>query len=310
MNQLCKVLRVNDFNVRFYTTSTKISQKSLIGNIDISFENLTGSLKKNEYKFKQLSYQPWDFIILENLKQLITCNVNNSITIYDSTDFREIKSINSLNNLQIGPVSITNSNDSIYIADPTYDRIYQTKLDLTYVKHVSSSFDNINKCDNKSFGNPIDVYYHKSKLYICDHKNKNIKVMNDNLVYMNAHDLPYEPRQFKILNKTAIITEASRESIVHIYNLEPNFTVKRRIDNSYATSITEYSVKNQFIAFDDLRKKFCFYNEDGELVEEIDYRTDRIKFRDENNQPPSIKILVNNNQLLLSSCKSKEFLII
>jgi hypothetical protein len=300
---------VNDFNIRFAKTSMKISQ-NFIGYIVSSFENVTESLKKNEYEYIQLSHQLWDFIFLVNLKQLITCNVNNSITIYDSTDFREIKSINSLNNLQIGPVSITNSNDSIYIADPTYDRMYQTKLDLTYVKHVSSSFDNINKCDNKSFGNPIDVYYHKSKLYICDHKNKNIKVMNDNLVYMNAHDLPYEPRQFKILNKTAIITEASRESIVHIYNLEPNFTVKRRIDNSYATSITEYSVKNQFIAFDDLRKKFCFYNEDGELVEEIDYRTDRIKFRDENNQPPSIKILVNNNQLLLSSCKSKEFLII
>ena len=265
LNKLCKILRVNDFHIKFNQASNRLQQNAIIGTINLSFENLMNSLKNNEYEFKKLSHEPWDFIIIESMNQLITCNINNSITVYDSTDFREIKSIKTLNNLEIGPVSMTNSNSAIYMADPFYDRIYQTKLDLTYLKHVSSKMDNNtnnnnNKnCDNKTFGNPIDIYYHKLKLYICDHRNKSIKVMTENLVFLDAHDLPYEPRQFKIVNKTAIITQATLEPIVNIYNLEPNFTFKCQL-NCFATSITEYSVKNQFITFDDIQKKLCFFD--------------------------------------------------
>ena len=296
--------------MRFYPSSNKLQPKVLIGNCTCSYENVLNSIKNSEYEFKQLLHQPHDFIVIDTQQKLITCNLNNSISVYDLNDFKETSTVTKLNGKEIAPVSITNSESYIYMCDPSNDRIYQTDFNLNLHKQLDSNNRNNTISDSKTFGNPIYIYYHKTKVYVCDHKNKQIKVLSDTLVFLKSHDLPFEPKKIKIVNKTAVITQTYPESVISIYNLEPNFNLKQIIENSHANAIWSLKIP-QFIAFDADRKMFLFYNEDGSVAEEINYKTGRLKFKDEtNNSEANIEIFVVKNQLFMTSSKSKELLII
>ena len=256
-----------------------------------------------DYIFKELVYEPYDFTFLSSKNQILTCNFSRkSLTVYD-LNYCEIKTINKLNNFEFSPFSLTtNSKDKIFICDPSSNYVFLLDFNFNFIKKIGSKGIN----DDDKFNCPIDIYYSNSKVYVCDAKNKRIKIFNENLVYQDKYIVTYEPRQFKILKKTAVVTQISRDSPINIYSINP-FQFKIIINNFTASAI--YCLKDMFLAFDDINTKICFYNDEGQLKEEVNLKTEinkKLKFREaEDKLPESIKLSVYDNQLILTSWNSK-----
>lgn len=272
----------------------------MIGDIEFSKKEFSHGkikqlLKLNSYNSIELGVglSPLNICVLPNGKLLCSL-LFNGVALLDN-ELKILKRSKILNkNVNIWSCA-TNNKNRIYLTDLRNNQIIMTDFNLNLIKNVGS------KGDSYLQFHDLRLCYANEMVYVAELGNKRIQILNDDLDYITMHDLSYSPRDIKVINNTALIASLS-PSCIYAYNIE-GFKLKYlyRKHNGLISVINsvfyEYYPENQ--------KYYC-YNEDGQLVDEIE--TKGINGQLKENYDGSLQIF--NNSIICSSYSSQRLVII
>lgn len=234
-----------------------IGELNIVKPVVFNHEEIKQMLKSNIFETIKVNNCPYAICTLPN--GTLACSFTNfGAGIFD----KELKLIKSTHidekDVSLWSIS-TNNKDRIFFADVKNHQIIMTDLELNRIKCVGSQGDGI-----LQFSDPRVAYY-KNRIFVAEHINKRIQVLNDSLDFIKMHELDYCPRYIQVANNTALISSYS-PAFVAAYDIE-----SFQLEYEYRGHNGSLSILNSFFyeyGYDNSGKFFC-YNENGVLIEEI-----------------------------------------
>ena len=251
------VFRVSDFTIdKNFIGQIFFNYRSL-GNIkDLSILN---RLKKGEYRQTTTKVRPSDICVLSNGYILAANCKDMNLTLYDA-NIKAVKTIDKISYQTFRPISVASKGDKIFICDIGNHRIIRTDLE----------FRRNGLFGSQGFGpshlnHPHSICYYKQHLFVCDSYNNRIQKLSSRLYFEQSFILDYEPWQIKIANNIACVRALNVTSIFFYdisngMSLKYEFTGHNGIIGEIASCFYEYNSFNG---------KIYFYDEKGELYEEV-----------------------------------------
>lgn len=238
--------------------------ENLIGTLDFNMngfndcmiETLEDSLNETNYEIINISVKPFDICALPNGNLVTASYVEGNVALFDR-DLKLIKKIAKINDRDICPYSVTTNNENrIYIAEGSSNSIVMTDFELNYIKLYGCFGSNVNQ-----FNPPTGVYFSSGILYVCDHFNRRIQKLSDNLEFIGEIKLDFHPRKIKIIQNNACINTDDLGGQLLFYDLN-----KAQIITRYANGICNpFSLNNMFYEFAINKQKLYWYNTNGGL---------------------------------------------
>ena len=177
-------------------------------------------------------------------------------------DSKLLRKVDKINNVSLSKcVSIsTNNEDKIYICDYSSHSVKMVDLDFNFIKQFGTGVAG-NGLNQLKY--PYDSCFFKNFLYVCDLNNSRIVKLTENLDYVEAFYLDYEPVNIRIYNNTACILPDRNGIKFHDLN---TFALKYEYPNESGT-IAVFD-PFFFVLKRDLTKLSCF-DENGQLLKSI-----------------------------------------
>lgn len=249
-----------------FNVSNESINDSLIGNLIFRPEiyEFTDNLIEKTFTQSEIevidSYKPLDMCRLPN-EFIISANYDyNSISIYDKT-LNYIKSIHDINGSPIKPAGLaTNNVHRIYISDQHNNTVIMTDLEFNKLKCL-----NDNKNCSVELDKPFGICYESNMILVCDHGNKQIQILSENLVFLNSITLDYKPWSIKAINNTFAVISESPTGKIFFYDLN-NFSLKYSYDHGFG----QVSLVGSYFCEVVASRNFYLYDLEGKLIKVID----------------------------------------
>ena len=235
-----------------------------------------------------LKYKPHSLCILPN-GNLLTCNCT-SLTIFN----RYLKQIKFVANFNCS-YATTNDRNFIYLTNRVNNEVIKTDLDLNKLLSIGTKGSLMNQ-----FNCPEDIFYYNGKNYVCDHFNKRIQVLNEDLSFHFSFKTESYPTQIRITNNICCVVATS---FIYFYDLE-SFSLKIKYPVHGAGKM---SLIFDFYFYKNFGEKFSIFNNTAELMGEI-------------NTDDELNIFINDwsdgcvinfhNRIIISSCSQSKLIVI
>lgn len=219
---------------------------------------------------------------------LLCCN-GPSLTIF-SKHLKELKVVEQFDFEKFNCLyATTDKKKLIYLTNRDSHEVIITDLELNKLSSTGNkgSFDNQFNC-------PEDIFYYKAKIYICDHFNKRIQVLNEDLSFDSRFQVESYPSQIRITKNLCCITATSS---IYYYDLKSfNMKIKHSMHGAGRLSLLADTYFYKYLSFNGV--KFKIFNNEGQLVEDVQAVGELTNFIDD----WSDGCLVNfNGKILISS---------
>jgi hypothetical protein len=235
-----------------------------------------------------LKYKPHSLCILPN-GNLVTCN-STSLTIFDKY-LKQIKFVESTSCLY----ATTNNKNFIYLTSRVNNEVIKTDLDLNKLLVIGTKGSLMNQ-----FNCPEDIFYYNGKNYVCDHFNKRIQILNEDLTFDASFKIESYPSQIRITNSICCVVATS---CIYFYDLN-SFILKIKYPVHAAGKI---SLVFDFYFFKNFGEKFSIFNNEAELIEDIETDDDLKGFINDWSDGCVIKF---HNKIIISSCSQSKLVVI
>lgn len=273
-------------------------QSELIGHLELlkcsySHDQIKEMLKFENCEKIELEYSPYCICALPN-DSLLCSFPNYGVGLFDK-ELKLVKISNFLSNPVKEKVNIwscaSNNLDRIYLADVENHEIIMTDFQLNEIKTVGSIGDG-----GLQFYDPR-LAYSNGYIYVAEHVNKRIQVMNDEFTFISIHQIDYCPRYIQVANKTALVASFSPRCI-YAYDID-SFIVKYKYDGHNGSISVINSV---FYEYDYHNYTFYCYNDDGVFIDKIQVNN----FKNQSIQSYDGSLQVFNDALICSSHSAKK----
>ncbi len=252
----------------YFRASDLVFDRGFIGQLSYNYRSLghikdlsiLNRLKTGNYRQTNTKVRATDICTLSNGFILAANCKDLSLTIYDS-NMKAIKTIDKINYQSFRPISIAAKGDKIFICDIANHRIIRTDLEF----RRNGTFGNQGTSMNQ-LNHPNGICFYKQNLYICDSFNSRIQKVNSRLLFEQSYPLDFEPWQIKIANNIACVRGLNVTSIF-FYDLSIDWQLKFEFTGHNGII---GDIGSCFYEYYGLNKKIYFYDEKGELYEEIE----------------------------------------
>lgn len=227
---------------------------------------------------------------------LVTTN-GNSISFYNK-NFQLIKKIDKFDQQTSLSTYFVTSNKAnrLYFSNTRSHQLIMLDCNCDQlIKIVGSYGSNPNQ-----FNEPVGLCYHQNSLYVCDHLNKRIQKLNEELEHLTIFKLDFKPWDIRAINDVAVISnrlDRNKDNIVTVQNQQyydpynqnikhkpeceslliyqlKTFQLIMKYDGNARSTIGDIS--GYFYEYNNNSYSFIFYNEKFEPINKI--RTDSLKF--------------------------------
>ena len=191
--------------MQFNFESGKIND-SIIGEITYKnyfkkFENneIRETIKSGNIEKFQLDHTPYDMCVLKNNTNLLVIH-DNSLSLYNEF-LNLLKSVDKIDGKNFKPAAIVSNNDNeIFISDWEEHQIIKIDMNFNKIK----SYNSFGSGDN-DLARPWSLSFNNNILYVCDFKNKALKLFDNNLEFTQSVKLNYLPWMMKVSDSTVCI---------------------------------------------------------------------------------------------------------
>ncbi len=114
--------------------------------------------------------------------------------------------------------------DHLYISDTIKNQILKTDFEFKKISSVGNK-----GCGDNDFDFPCGICYKNKNLYICDNRNKRLKVYNKDLEFIKLLKLDYIPWVTKAFN-SLILIQSGNSFGLYIYELN-SLNLRQKIDD-------------------------------------------------------------------------------
>lgn len=255
-----------------------------------SYKEISELLKLNTFENFDLGFSVYSICALPN--DTLLCSLTyDGVSIFDK-NYNCIK-LTKFNQDHISIWSTaTDNKDRIYLADVCNHQIILADFELNKIKIVGRWNGNL------KFDDPR-LSYSKGRVYVAEHLNKRIQILNDELEFIKIHTLDYKPRYIQVGDDVALVSVYSPYRINVYDNEEFQLKFKYEGHNGSISFINSY-----FYEYCHHTLTFYCYDQSGSLVEEI--KGD--KFNMHGSYDGSLQVF--NNALICSAHGNKRLYII
>lgn len=248
-------------------------------------------LKNGNIKTVNLPFRPRSICVLPN-DTLICCDYTPNIRQYDK-DLNLINTITTVAN-QVS-YATSNNKDRIYMSDTNNHQIVMTDLNFNKLGVVGTEGDGINQLNY-----PWGLSFSNDYLYVCDCNNRKIQKLTDQLQFVQAYKLDYEPWHIKVNKNVACVTPY-KQSFTYFHEIN-NFTLLHKYNHcgvigNIGGVFYQYFLKN--------KKLYC-YDDNGKIIDE----TEIDKFNNLINHYFDSCLEVFNNKIVCAAFKSKKLILV
>ena len=220
---------------------------------------------QDEFESVQINEYVTDACVLPNNTLLVSFAAGINLVLFDA-EFKPIRGKRRFENcydLRTFGLTVNNKTNCVYISDTFLNQIIMTDLELNKIKSVGCGF----KTGEKDlFKKPMGIFSHENSfLYVCDHENQRIQILNDKLEFKESVYLVFSPCAIKISEKVAILTGISGlKSTTCIYDFK-DWVLKEKYEHG---EVSLSKLSSYFFEISKESKLYC-YNSDGYLIDTI-----------------------------------------
>ena len=174
----------------------------------------------------ELNVGPWDILVLPKNRVLCSNYDNRCLTLYDE-NLNLIRTIDKINEESIQSLGIAIDDydeNHLYIAEPVRNQILKTDLEFNKINSVGHTGTGDNE-----FHYPCGICYKNKNLFICDNRNKRLKVYSKDLEFIKLLKVDYIPWVIKASN-SLVLVQSGNSLDLYIYELN-NLNLQQKIDD-------------------------------------------------------------------------------
>ena len=249
--------------------------------------NVLQILKNVDFKPIPIDFNAYEMCFLPN-GYLVSANIG-SVTLFDE-DFKLIQQIEIP--LPVG--CAWSRRNHIYVSDYNDHCVYKMDLNLNILKTVGTF-----GYEENQFKNPLCICLENERLYVCDHNNYRIKILNLDLESVDTIKLTCKPYSVRASERTLCVQGSTG---TYFYDLYTKSLIKQ-----YQSVYGRVSYVNStylVASYDQVKKVYCFDNK-GQQIDVLNLSKKLSEFIAEWSDGC---ILCSKTQLIVSSHSEKMIL--